>query len=191
MRQWISGGSRRRPGLVAVLLLLAGMCGGAAAAQEAPSASVSVEPEAFEDWELFCPEPTPTDKPRVCEIRTIIRSQEGGRLGALAVAANPDPGGKTVPMIATLLLPLGVDLTMLPALKIDEGATLSLQFRRCLQRGCEAVAVLDETQLAALRAGALAKVAVGIGGGKTAGFEFSLIGFTAAHDTMNERIGKF
>jgi invasion protein IalB len=148
------------------------------------------KPETFKDWELLCPEPKPADKPRVCEIRTIIKSKEGGRLGALAVAANPDPNAAPVPMIATALLPLGVELTMIPALKVGENDVLPLQFRRCLQRGCEAVVLLDDAQLATLRAGTIAKVAVGVGGGKTAVFEFSLNGFTGAHDAMKKRLGR-
>ncbi len=164
---------------VATLALIAGAWCDAASAQETPAA--------FKDWELACPEPKPADKPRVCEIRTIIKSKEGGRLGALAVAANPDPNAAPSPMIATALLPLGVDLTMIPALKVGDNDVVPLQFRRCLQRGCEAVVALDEAQLATLRGGTIAKVAVGIGGGKTAVFEFSLSGFTGAHDAMKKR----
>ena len=93
-------------------------------------------------------------------------------------------------MIATALLPLGVDLTLNPTLRVGDGAPLPLQFRRCLQRGCEAVAAIGADHLTALRAGTIAKVATGIGGGKTAVFEFSLNGFTAAHDTMKQRIRK-
>ncbi len=153
-------------------------------------ATQPAQAETIKDWEIFCPEPKPKDKPRVCEIRTVIRNKEGGRLGALAVAASPEPGSAAEPMIVTALLPLGVDLTLAPALKVGEGEAAPLQFRRCMQRGCEAVALLGADQLAALRAGTVAKVAVGIGGGKTAVFEFSLSGFSAAHDAMKKRIGK-
>lgn len=146
--------------------------------------------EAFKDWQLFCPEPKPKDKPRVCEIRTVITGKEGARLGALAVAANPDPAAAAEPLIVTALLPLGVDLTLAPALKVGEGEALPLQFRRCMQRGCEAVALLDADRVASLRSGSIAKVAVGIGGGKTAVFEFSLTGFSGAHDALKKRVGK-
>lgn len=159
-----------------------------ALAQATPPAAPQAE--AFKDWELFCPEPKPKDKPRICEIRTVIKGKQGGRLGALAVASNPEPGSASEPMIATALLPLGVDLTLAPALTIGDGAALPLQFRRCMQRGCEAVALLAAEQIAALRGGTIAKVAVGIGGGKTAVFEFSLNGFTGAHDALKKRIGK-
>ena len=168
------------------LAALAAVLGSGAAMAPASAA----EPEKFKDWELFCPDPKPKDKPRICEVRTIISGKDGARLGALAIAINPDPGATELPMIATALLPLGVDLTLAPALKVGDGAPLPLQFRRCLQRGCEAVALIDAEHLAALRAGAIAKVAVGIGGGKNAVFEFSLTGFTAAHDAIKQRIGK-
>ena len=168
------------------------LCGwsATAAAQATQPAQPNAQAEAIKDWEIFCPEPKPKDKPRVCEIRTVIKSKEGGRLGALAVAANPEPGSAAEPMIVTALLPLGVDLTLQPALKVGEGQATPLQFRRCMQRGCEAVALLAGEQLSALRGGTIAKVAVGIGGGKTAVFEFSLNGFTGAHDAMKKRIGK-
>lgn len=186
MRQGHFCETRRIRLLVAVGAMVGALLpAGISAAQDA-----TPKPVAFKDWELFCPEPKPTDKPRVCEIRTVIKSKEGGRLGALAVAANPDPTKDPVPMVATALLPLGVDLTMIPALKVGENDVLPLQFRRCLQRGCEAVVALDEAQLATLRGGTIAKVAVGIGGGKTAVFEFSLNGFTGAHDAMKKRLGK-
>lgn len=146
--------------------------------------------ETIKDWELFCPDPNPSGKPRICEIRTVIKGKEGARLGALAVAANPEPGSPGEPMIATALLPLGVDLTLAPALRVGEKLTVPLQFRRCMQRGCEAVALLGADQITALRAGTLAKVAVGIGGGKTAVFEFSLAGFSGAHDALKKRIAK-
>lgn len=174
-------------------IVLAGMAANwlatAAWAQETPEPP-GAAPEKFKDWELFCPAPKPKDKPRICEVRTIIIGKEGARLGALAIALNPEPGTQELPMIATALLPLGVDLPLAPSLRVDDGNPLKLQFQRCLQRGCEAVALINGDDLKALRGGTMAKVAVGIGGGKTAVFEFSLNGFTAAHDALKRRTGK-
>ena len=119
-----------------------------------------------------------------------IAGRQGARAGAVTVAANSDPAANPMPMVATALLPLGVELTMIPALKVGENDVLPLQFRRCVQRGCEAVALLDEAQLAGLRAGTIAKVAAGMRGGKTAVFEFSLNGFAGAYDAMKKRLGK-
>ena len=186
-------GRQRRAGVslaAAAIFAASSAWSGPAAAQETQPAAQAAGAETIKDWELFCPEPKPKGKPRICEIRTVIKGKEGARLGALAVAANPEPGSPSEPMIATALLPLGVDLALAPALKVGESTATVLQFRRCMQRGCEAVALLGPEQIAALRAGTIAKVAVGIGGGKTAVFEFSLNGFTAAHDAMKKRIGK-
>jgi invasion protein IalB len=156
-----------------------------ALAQEAePTANASaVKPEKFKDWDLFCPE-AKAGAPRVCQIRTVIVSKEGKGIGALVVASNA--GGEQV--IASALVPLGVDLTAQPTLAVGEGQPIALKFLRCLQRGCEAMAQLSDSQQAALRAGSIARVVLGIGGDKTATLEFSLSGFSAAHDALKKRI---
>jgi len=158
-------------------------------AQEAqPTATVSMaKPEKYKDWDLFCPKPAAANAPQVCEIRTIILSDKGQRLGALVVAAQAGGGGEEV--IASALLPLGVDLSQQPLLAVGTSKPIGLQYLRCLQRGCEAMTQLTADQQAALRAGNSAKVAVGIGPGKKATFDFSLAGFSAAHDALRKKIG--
>lgn len=175
---------------MAVAALMTVAIGSGAAAQEAeqPANAPPVKPEKFKDWDLFCPERNTASAPRVCEMRTIIVSKEGQRLGALAVASIPAPGG-SAQVIASALLPLGVDLTSEPRLLVGEGKPIALTFLRCLQRGCEAATPLATDQQASLRAGTIAKVTVGIGGDKNATFEFSLSGFSAAHDVMKTRTG--
>ena len=59
----------------------------------------------------------------------------------------------------------------------------------CQQRGCEAMGNLSADQQAALRAGSSAKVTVGVGSGKSATFDFSLTGFSAAHDALKKKTG--
>jgi invasion protein IalB len=153
--------------------------------QEAePTANAPVvKPEKFKDWDLFCPPPQ-AGAPRVCQIRTVIVSKEGKGIGALVVASNA--GGEQV--IASALVPLGVDLTAQPTLAVGESQPIALKFLRCLQRGCEAMAQLSDSQQEALRAGSIARVVLGIGGEKTATLEFSLSGFSAAHDALKKRI---
>lgn len=174
---------------MALAILVVVATGSAAVAQEAqPTANApSVKPEEFKDWTLFCPEAKGAGAPQLCEIRTVIVSDKGQRLGALAVANVAGKGGAQ--MIASALLPLGVDLTEEPTLAVGESRPIPLKFLRCLQRGCEAMTPLSADQQAALRGGSSAKVAVGIGGGKKATFEFSLSGFTAAHDALKKRTG--
>jgi len=74
-------------------------------------------------------------------------------------------------------------------LAVGTSKPIGLQYLRCLQRGCEAMTQLTADQQAALRAGNSAKVAVGIGPGKKATFDFSLAGFSAAHDALRKKIG--
>lgn len=160
--------------------------------QQAPAttaAPTAAQPETFKDWSLYCHPPKTAGEPRVCEIRTVVLSKDGKPLGALVVAAVPDEKTKQAQVIASALVPLGVDLLIEPAFKVDDGKPMPLRYLRCLQRGCEAMAPLPAEQQAAMRAGSKAKVAVGIGGGKNAVFDFSLIGFGAALDAVKKRSG--
>ena len=154
-------------------------------AQDTLSTANMPKPEKYKDWDLFCPKPQAANAPQVCEIRTVIVSDKGQPLGALVVAAQVG-GGKE--MIASALLPLGVDLTQQPSLSVGS-SKIELKYLRCLKRGCEAITQLSADQQEALRAGSSAKVAVGIGPGKSATFDFSLAGFSAAHDALKKKIG--
>jgi invasion protein IalB len=174
--------------ILILAMLMSVATGFGALAQEAqPTATTStVKPEKYKDWDLFCPKPPAANAPQVCEIRTIILSDKGKPLGALVVAAQVGGGGKEV--IASALLPLGVDLTQQPSLTVGS-STIELKYLRCLQRGCEAITPLSADQQTALRAGSSAKVAVGVGPGKKATFDFSLAGFSAAHDALKKKVG--
>lgn len=171
----------RFPMVLAALSVLALSSG--AFAQNAQTTATAPKPEKFKDWDLFCPQP-PANAPQVCEMRTIILSDKKQPLGALVVAAQV--GGKEV--IASALLPLGVDLTQAPSLNVGS-AKIGLKYLRCLKRGCEAMSPLSADQQAALRGGSSAKVLVGVGGGKSASFDFSLAGFSAAHDALRKKTG--
>jgi len=170
------------------LAVASGALTSGALAQEAqPTATASMaKPEKYKDWDLFCPKPVAANAPQVCEMRTVILSDKGQPLGALVVAAAVGGGGNE--MITSALLPLGVDLTQQPSLTVGS-SKIDLQYLRCRQRGCEAMTQLSAEQQTALRAGSSAKVAVGVGPGKTATFDFSLAGFSAAHDALKKKTG--
>ena len=177
---------QRTMALAALMLLTFGS--GAIGQEAQPSTNApSAKPEKFKDWDLFCPKPKSADAPQLCEIRTVLVSDKGQRLGALVVATIAEPGGASGQVIASALVPLGVDLTSQPTLAVGESQPIALKYLRCLQRGCEAMTQLSADQQATLRAGTTANVAVGIGGEKKATFEFSLAGFTAAHDALKKR----
>ena len=171
---------------LATVMVLALTSGSMAQEAQPTATAATAKPEKYKDWDLFCPKPAAANAPKVCEIRTIILSDKGKPLGALVVAAEVGGGGKD--MIASALLPLGVDLTQAPSLSAGS-SKINLQYLRCLQRGCEAITHLSADQQAALRGGSTAKVAVGIGPGKSATFDFSLAGFSAAHDALMKKIG--
>ena len=156
-----------------------------ALAQETQSTANAPKPEKFKDWGLFCSKPAGANAAQVCEMQTVILSDKGQGVGSLVVAAQV--GGKEV--IASALLPLGVDLTKEPTLAVGTSNPITLRYRRCLRRGCEAMTQLSADQQSALRAGSTAKVAVGVGPGQTVTFDFSLSGFSAAHDALKKKTG--
>ena len=171
---------------LATLTFLA-VASGALAQEAQPAATAPMaKPEKYKDWDLFCPKPPAANLPMVCEIRTVILSDEKKPLGILVVAAEAGGAGKE--MITSVLVPLGVDLTQQPSLTVGS-SNIDLQYLRCKQRGCEAMTQLTAAQQAALRAGSSAKVAVGVGPGKKATFDFSLAGFSAAHDALKKKTG--
>jgi invasion protein IalB len=160
--------------------------------QQAPATTATptaAQPETFKDWSLYCHPSMVAGEPQVCEIRTVVVSKDGKPMGALVVAAVTDEKTKQAQVVASALVPLGVDLMIEPALKIDDGKQIPLRYLRCLQRGCEAIAPLPAEQEAAMRAGSKAKLAMAIGGGKNAVFDFSLSGFGAALDAVKKRSG--
>lgn len=155
-----------------------------AVAQSAQPTANTPKPEKYKDWELFCHQQA-ANAPQVCEMLTVILSDKGQRLGALVVAAEV---GGSKEMIASALLPLGVDLTQQPSLSVG-ASKIDLQYLRCQKRGCEAVGKLSADHQSALRGGSSAKVTVGVGPGKSATFDFSLTGFSAAHDALKKKTG--
>jgi len=175
--------------LAALAVLMIGTGASAQETQQSPAAPPAAKPVGFQDWELFCPEPAPAVEVKVCEIRTIMTGEDGRNVGALVVAAVTQTKTNSSEIIASALVPLGVDLTIDPALRIDEGQPVELNFVRCLQRGCEAMRPLSAEQQASMQAGSKAKLAVGVGRGQHAVLEFSLKGFTAALAAMKQQTG--
>jgi invasion protein IalB len=186
--------TRKKAIALAALAAALAVSAGASAQETQPApapatpSQTAPKPQKFDDWDLFCPE-RKTAETQVCEARTVVVGKQGQRLGALVVAVITEAKTKDSQIIASALVPLGVDLTMPPALKIDDGKAIGLKYLRCLQRGCEAMVQLSPEQQTAMQSGTTAKLAVGIGGGKDAVFEFSLKGFTAAMTAMKKETG--
>src|SRR5919106_6060837 len=104
---------------MALAMAVMATVGPGAQAQEADTAAI--KPEKFKDWDLFCRETKTPNAPRVCEMRTVIMSKEGKGVSALAVASVSGPGGEDAQVIASALVPLGVDLTLEPTMTVGDG----------------------------------------------------------------------
>lgn len=174
----------------AAVMATVGVSAAAQETQQSPATNAvptAAKPEDFKDWKLYCPPPKTANDPQICETRTIVLSKEGKPLGALVVATVPDEKTKQIQVVASVLVPLGVDLLAEPLFKVDDGKAMPMRYLLCLPRGCEARAPLPAEQQAAMRSGAKAKVAVALGGGKNAVLDFSLNGFGAALDAMKKK----
>jgi invasion protein IalB len=177
---------------LAAVVATFGISASAQEAQQSPAGNAvptAAKPEDFKDWKLYCPQPKTANEPRICEARTILLSKDGKPLSALVVASVPEEKTKQTQLVASVLVPLGVDLIAQPLFKVDDGTVMPLRYLRCLQRGCEALAPLPAEQQSAMRSGSKAKVEVGVGGGKNAVFSFSLNGFSAALDSLKKFSG--
>jgi invasion protein IalB len=178
---------RKALALAAVMATI-GVSAAAQETQQSPNAvPTAVKPEDFKDWKLLCPPPKTANDPQVCEARTVKLSTEGKVLAILEVVTVPDEKTKQIAVVASVLVPLGVDLMVEPLFKVDDGKPMPMRYLLCLPRGCEARAPLAAEQQAAMRSGAKAKVALALGGSKSAVLDFSLNGFGAALDAMKKK----
>src|SRR5215475_4202290 len=119
---------------LAAAALTFGVNASAQETQQAPATTAAptvAAPETFNDWKLYCPQPKAANAPRVCEIRTILLAKDGKPMGALVVGVVPDEKTKQMQVLASALVPLGVDLMVEPGFKVDDGKPMGLRYLRC------------------------------------------------------------
>ena len=88
-------------------------------------------------------------------------------------------------LVMQLLLPLGIDLRAGIVMQIDEGEEFGAGFLTCVQEGCLVAFPLDETRLAAMRAGSVTKIGFRpFNTNETLVLEMSLMGFTRASQSV-------
>lgn len=170
--------ARRSAAVLAAALFVAGPL-----AAQAPSAFT----ETYGDWVVSCAIEETGDggSLRRCsmEQRFIVRDEAAGgqRLLLSVVLVATEDGG----VEATALAPFG--LLLQPGLRLiaDDGPATTLGFETCYIDGCIARGVLDDTMLAAFRAGETLRIEADTQGSEEPfRLEGSLRGFSAASDRL-------
>ena len=177
----------RFAGLIAGLAAVSFLTG-AALAQEAASAAPAAankplqpsETKNFGDWTVRCYPATSTVP---CEMIELLVNKKSGRrvLGVMIIynaAQNQN--------VMQVAMPLGVMLQTGVVLGSDTYTSAVLRYRLCDIQGCYSVAPLDDDAIKALGRATKAEMRIVSADGKKFALNFSLNGFTAAHEALVE-----
>lgn len=153
---------------------------GAVLAQDTPSlpAGVSSIQETYQDWRVFC---QVLEATKHCALSHQQVQQDGQRVLAIELQAGADDA-----ITGNLVLPFGLLLNAGVTLQVDDQPAMSpLSFRTCLPVGCVAPLDLDQSSVAALRAGTTLSLMVQANDTEQDfAFAISLNGFTAGLDRV-------
>lgn len=133
----------------------------------------------YQDWIGICAEVQGQER---CEIQQVLNmeNEQGNTQLLRATISKMDNQ-----FIMQLLLPLGLDVRPGVVMQIDEGEEFGMPFLTCVQEGCLVAVPLDESRLAAMRAGTAVKVGFRpFNTDQTLVLEISLMGFTRASQTV-------
>jgi invasion protein IalB len=170
--------ARLLPGLVAGLVLAFG----AARAQqgEAPAAPAAPpEVKTVGDWEVRC---FAVKNGHPCDMFQQMANKETQQR-ILSVSLAYDPSLDKHLMQVTV--PLDVSLQKGVTIQGDNYTSPVFKYRMCTREGCFVQLIPENSLVEGLaKAGANAKINIVGDNGKTYGLQFSLKGFTAAHDDM-------
>ena len=166
--------------LVASLALaVSGSC--AAFAQgAAPAQLPRPEVKQVEDWQVRC---YPVQSISPCDIfQEQAERQSGQRVLSISLAFVPSMNRH----IIQVTVPLDVSIQKGVTLQSDTYTSPVLKYRMCTREGCFVQTAVDNAVVEALArsSGASGKVNVVADSGKTYALNFSLKGFSAAHDDM-------
>ena len=124
-------------------------------------------------WRVEC---TGDGKTLDCRaIQQMINRDDKQLVAQLVARSSPE---KTL----TLNLPLGISLTEPVQLKVDNGPVERYQVQTCTNTGCVVSVPLKEPLLAAMRSGALLKIAIQTPDKRTITIDVPLLGFGLAFD---------
>jgi invasion protein IalB len=151
------------------------------AAQTAPSPSSTPDAgPAPPGWVARCASAS-RDAPLECAIeQTAVLT----KTGQLIVLLNIRVASDTRQPIATLQLPLGLNLPAGAKLQVDDGKVSELPIQTCEQRGCYANSPIASDMLAAMKSGKQLKVSFQNLGKETITIPMPLTDFATAYDKI-------
>jgi invasion protein IalB len=149
------------------------------AAEPAPANAAAAAP-AQPGWAARCSSAS-RDAPLECAIeQTAVLS----KTGQLIVLINIRVASDTHMPIATVQLPLGLNLPGGAKFQVDDGKMTDLQIQTCEARGCYAGAAIAPDELAALRSGKQLKLSFQNLAKETITIPMPLADFAAAYDKI-------
>lgn len=133
----------------------------------------------YQDWVGICAEVQGQERCEIQQILDMENEQGNSRLLRATVSKMNNQ------FIMQLLLPLGLDVRPGVVMQVDAGEEFGAPFLTCIQEGCLVAVPLDESRLAAMRAGSAIKVGFRpFNTDQTLVLEISLMGFTRASQTV-------
>lgn len=125
------------------------------------------------DWVVECVKGQP-QAPGACQLYQRVLTQQANT-AALIAAVAWSPAENTLRLQAAL--PLGVELSSAPALKIDDAVVATFAWSRCLAKGCLVEAPISPELLGKLKTGQKAAFSIVIPGTGPIDIPVSLNGF--------------
>jgi len=148
-----------------------------APAQAPPPAGPAVEvQETHGDWRVVC---ASQNSQKVCVASQQLSDKASGQrvLGVELRAATADR------FSVTIVMPFGVAVDKPVTIRIDDGTSMTVPFKTCVQVGCVVITTWESPFVAALRKGtALFINALAADNGRDVAFRVSLNGFGTALD---------
>jgi invasion protein IalB len=166
-------------GLLAIAL--AGLVCGSARAQQADAPPPTTPPEVktVEDWTIRC---FAVKNGHPCDMFQEMANKET-RQRILSVSLAYDPSVDR--HLLQVTVPLDVALQKGVTIQTDNYTSPALKYRMCTREGCFVQMIAENAMIDALaKSGPGAKINIAGDNGKVYGLQFSLKGFSAAHDEM-------
>lgn len=151
--------------------------------------------EIFRDWQVRCIRSEGEDIPDRCEMFQLLEEENGNPVAEFRIAAALIDDGETVAN-ATILTPLDTLLSPGLQIRVDDAEPAVVPYAFCRPIGCFVQLSLTEENVAQFENGADTQVVLfallrdelGQMGGAPVPTTASLRGFTAAFDSLQERI---